>query len=113
MTFAQKENCVKAEWTNRDSLSIDETTGYNSKAVLVIDTPKNCAECKLMYLQGIGESICNAVDWERRPSWCPLRTLPKPITEYEVKVSYAYDSDYAQGWNDFFDEIVGEQNDSC
>ena len=37
-----------------------------------------------------------------------LRPLPKPITEYEVKVSYDYDSDYAQGWNDFFDEIMGE-----
>ena len=46
------------------------------KAILVIDTPKNCAECKLMFLQGIGESICNAVDWSRRPSWCPLKDLP-------------------------------------
>lgn len=52
---------MKAEWTNRDNLSI-ETTGLNSKAILVITMPTNCAECKLMYLQGIGEGICNAVD---------------------------------------------------
>ena len=36
------------------------------------------------------------------------KSLPKPITEYEVKVSYDYDPDYAQGWNDCLDAITGE-----
>lgn len=47
------------------------------KAVLVIDMPTNCSKCKLSYLQGIGESICNAVDWDDRPSWCPLKPMPE------------------------------------
>ena len=99
---------MKAEWTNKDVLTQGETTGQ-SKSILVIDTPNNCAECKLMYLQGIGESICNAVDWERRPSWCPLRPLPKRIPTNE----YGYMTPYGSVWNACIDEIVGEQNDNC
>lgn len=38
---------MKAEWTNADNLTSSQTTG---KSVLVIDTPKNCSECKLMSL---------------------------------------------------------------
>ena len=38
---------MKAEWTNKDSLSIEST---GKKAVLVIDMPNNCEECKLKYL---------------------------------------------------------------
>lgn len=71
------------------------------KAVLVIDTPKNCSECKLMYLQGIGESICNAVDWEERPSWCPLKDLPQKIEGKREK----FMPTYSLGWNDCLDAI--------
>lgn len=60
------------------------------KAILVIDLPKNCAECKLMFLQGIGEGICNAVDWEERPSWCPLK---HPL-KYASNDFYIYDTKY-------------------
>lgn len=97
------------------------------KAILVIDMPKNCAECKLMYLQGIGEAICNAVDWEERPSWCPLRPMPmkristvdwlytKMQTQSATSVG-KYPSDYTQiktyepseydkGWNDCLDML--------
>ena len=84
-----------------------------SKSILVIDTPKNCAECKLMFLQGIGESICNAVDWEERPSLCPLRPLPKKKTEEEEMAKDPFNEDlfydeYIWGWNACLDEILGE-----
>ena len=39
---------------------------------------------------------------------CPLKPLPKAITNYEVMVSFDYDAEYAEGWNDCLDEIVGE-----
>ena len=58
------------------------------KAVLVIDMPKNCAECKLIYLQGIGKTICNAVDWEERPSWCPLKPMPTLLVITDVLMKY-------------------------
>ena len=60
------------------------------KAVLVIDMPTNCSKCKLSYLQGIGESICNAVDWDDRPSWCPLNHPMK----YASNEFYIYDTQY-------------------
>ena len=96
---------MKAEWTNKDVLTQSETTGQ-SKSILVIDTPKNCAECKLMFLQGIGESICNAVDWSRRPSWCPLRTLPsfKAVDLNDTRDVVMF----CHGWNTCLAEIIGE-----
>ena len=105
---------MKAEWTNKDVLTQGETTGQ-SKSILVIDTPKNCAECKLMYLQGIGEGICNAVDWSRRPLWCPLRPMPqrKNNNESEMVGCLQMDIGYTLGWNECLDEIVGEQNENC
>ncbi|MBR2653992.1 MAG: hypothetical protein IKD59_05485 [Lachnospiraceae bacterium] len=97
------------------------------KAILVIDMPKNCAECKLMYLQGIGEGICNAVDWDERPTWCPLRPLPQKKevevndiedimrTEYSIEDIYtnkyiatiqlATDKLISLGWNACLEEI--------
>lgn len=87
------------------------------KAVLVIDMPKNCSECKLMYLQGIGEAICNPVDWEERPSWCPLKSMPKempmPKRKHEFgDVNYAYSMGIARGWNKFRKKILGESDES-
>ena len=96
---------MKAEWTNKDVLTQSETTGQ-SKSILVIDTPKNCAECKLMFLQGIGESICNAVDWSRRPTWCPLRPLPEMNT-WDVTEN-GHVTEFAEGWNACLEEIEGE-----
>lgn len=98
---------MKAEWTNADALTPSETTG---KSVLVIDTPKNCSECKLMYLQGIGEGICNAVDWEERPSWCPLKPMPDIKTEEAIKLSNMINpkstfQEFADGWNACIKEI--------
>ena len=97
---------MKAEWTNKDVLTQNETTGQ-SKSILVIDTPKNCAECKLMYLQGIGESICNAVDWKRRPLWCPLKPLPdkKPVS-YHDDIYGDVEKNYTNiGWNLCLEEL--------
>lgn len=75
------------------------------KAILVIDLPKNCAECKL-------ESICNEVDWEERPSSCPLKPMPeKKERESWGDNEYAfYNNLHKMGWNDCIDEIAGGMN---
>ena len=79
------------------------------KSILIIDTPKNCLDCQLMV-----DGWCYAVKADRtqevisakdRTCWCPLRPLPKPITDYDVKVSFDYDADYAEGWNDCLEEL--------
>ena len=90
------------------------------KVILVIDKPKTCLECPCYSFNAQAKRFeCDAklflkgkigvVELDKKPSWCPLKPLPKPITEYEVKVSYDYDSDYAQGWNDCLKEITGEE----
>ena len=89
------------------------------KTILVTDEmPKYCSECVELFVP-LPKNVpprCiplhrGAVEktWkEERPSWCPLKQLPKAITEYEVKVSFDYDADYAQGLNACIDEILGE-----
>lgn len=80
------------------------------KAVLVIDMPNNCGECKLIHLQGIGESICDAVDWSKRPSWCPLKPLPNYRDNSKKPQDYAdvWIDGAKTGWNACLDEITGE-----
>lgn len=79
------------------------------KAVLVIDMPNNCEECKIIYLQGHGESsTCESGDWSKRPSWCPLRPLPEKKNEVDI---YGFDlvkNRYATGWNDCLNAIIEE-----
>lgn len=91
---------MKAEWTNSDSLTISQTT----KAILVIDMPKACADgCPVM---------CRARGINHRPTWCPLKPLPQKLDandwnrmfsgEYEIREAKGY------GYNACIDEILGE-----
>lgn len=61
-----------------------------SKAILVMDMPKNCTECDLyvcyrQYAGDKGDSFCGKtkedVDLSKRPDWCPLIELPQVIAE--------------------------------
>lgn len=48
-----------------------------SKAILVMDMPKDCYECKLQdWLTCRIAKKCNTS--HSRPDWCPLRELPNP-----------------------------------
>lgn len=76
------------------------------KAILVIEMPKNCAECKLIYLQGIGEGICNAVDWEERPKWCPLRPIPEK--QVNKPNTGGFTRGFTYGWNECIRRNFGE-----
>ena len=49
------------------------------KSILVIETPKDCYDCPCYYED---RDMCEAFDKKAkadsgRPSWCPLRPLPK------------------------------------
>ena len=76
------------------------------KAVLVIDMPNNCEECKIIYLQGHGESVCDSGDWSKRPSWCPLRPLPsfKAVDLNDTRDVVMF----CHGWNTCLAEITGD-----
>lgn len=87
-----------------------------SKAILIMDMPKNCAECSLCGTQD-GEYFCIPDDFahylgdsyvnrfcENKPEWCPLKpipekTIPFPIDDEEQK-------QFCKGWNACIDEIL-------
>jgi hypothetical protein len=78
------------------------------KAVLVIDMPNNCEECKIIHLQGHGESICDSGDWSKRPDWCPLKPLPQKRINKDCLVVHEI---WNEGYNACIDEIVGDNDD--
>ena len=70
------------------------------KAVLIIDMPNNCEECKIIHLQGHGESICDSGDWSKRP---PQKRINKDcLVVHEI---------WNEGWNACLDEIIGDNDD--
>ena len=81
------------------------------KAVLVLnEMPSNCLDCPCEY----DYMKCKATNYRldyvnadvERPSWCPLKPMPKrKLHEYEqVDDEYGY----VEGWNACLDEITGE-----
>lgn len=80
-----------------------------SKAVLVIDMPKNCSECPCREVDSFLDENCRAVrrklessPYENKPDWCPLRPLPgkMPIVGGKLERSRQ------RGWNNCIDEIT-------
>ena len=86
---------MKAEWTNKDSLTSGETT----KAILVIDVDdvnRYHADVYKNDDKGNGDLIVN---------YLPFKPMPKKKTT--VGNYYAWNM-MAQGWNDCLLEITGE-----
>ena len=82
------------------------------KAILVIDTPKDCWDCHLVsefhscrgtVLQNdFGFKDITNFDKGERPSWCPLRPLP-----HKLQADW-YTEGYKEGFNSCLEEITGE-----
>lgn len=82
-----------------------------SKAILVMDMPKDCCICVFNNHTGrckVTGKYCNAYHHEGgltgRPNWCPLKPMPnKKSTEYNpCRNPYI-----AEGYNSCIDEILG------
>lgn len=77
------------------------------KSILVMDTPKNCKECKFSEYQGI---VCRAIGLNKshsdlgKPDWCPLQDAP----EKDDGKGYLDDDAeaYCKGWNACVDKIL-------
>ena len=85
---------MKAEWTNSDSLTTSQTT----KAILVIDKPKDCFTCELG-----GSKVCIG--------GCPLKPmLIKQDTKSTIGIDLvdSFKDGWNYGWNACIDEILGE-----
>ena len=78
-----------------------------SKAILIMDMPKNCDECILYYERdycdycGIRNEYIDINVLQSKPEWCPLKeVLQKP--DYPP----INESSYVAGWNACIDEIL-------
>ena len=101
-----------------------------SKAVLVMDMPKDCCDCRFCRELDEGvkacceimdnpsnSELCRIVDVHycmEKPDWCPLRELPEKseVSDCEelCDTDDWYDSGYAAGYNACIDELLGEEN---
>ena len=98
---------MKAEWTNKDSLSIEST---GQKAILVIDMPSNCFGCPCyydsFYCKDMDREYINATD---RPSWCRLKPMPEKKQPKDPDETW---DEMMQrfGYNECIEEIENESN---
>ena len=78
------------------------------KAIIVIDMPKVCGECRASFCGDVW--YCYAGEYRRplfteniqeKPSWCPLRPMPE-------QMSWGHTADYIEGYNACLEEITGE-----
>lgn len=76
------------------------------KAVLVMEMPERCRDCKwiehVLKFCGISEEFMN--DDSIRQAWCPLRPLPEPKSEEFGQTIIA--SARAEGWNNCLHTII-------
>lgn len=78
-----------------------------SKAILIIDMPEKCGDCKFHRVGNCGYEDCFLTrksvfseNKSEREDWCPLKEIPcKMIKENK------YD-DYADGYNACIDEML-------
>lgn len=90
-----------------------------SKSVLIVDTPKNCDECRFCkheypypYCRITIKSIN---DLNTIQDWCPLSLIPerKILRQYADNTALNMESimayQYAQGWNDCIYELMEEK----
>ena len=92
-----------------------------SKAILVMDMPDSCIDCR--FCREIDEgieacceimdnpddsSLCRMIEdyCQCRPSWCPLKELPEKSCTGNS--DYYQWGDWEDGWNACIDDILGE-----
>ena len=74
-----------------------------SKAILVMDMPKNCFACKLQDWANC-RIVKGVHTGNTRPDWCPLREVPKKKEENDAYTDCEYYR--VQGYNACIDEIL-------
>ena len=78
------------------------------KSILIINTPKNCEECRCSAMVH-GKLYCPARDAVvrkgERDCSCPLRDIPEPLPYSEDKGMA--NASYIQGWNDCLKALMG------
>ena len=85
-----------------------------SKAVLVMDMPESCPDCRFFESDW---RECYAISKrynrdimteEAKPNWCPLRELPEKMPDLEHGYENVEKSIIRTGWNACLDAIAKE-----
>lgn len=94
-----------------------------NKAVLIIDMPKNCYQCRFVgnykHKELGNMTVCNAAKLEdgnghymmssyAKHDWCPLKPLPEKMNLEHVLDENGDQEIYIKGYNACIDEILGE-----
>lgn len=100
------------------------------KAILIVDIPENCYDCPLDYdcLHGCMGDVRGEIEtdepqsYDHRPSWCPLKPLPRitdPDYALDMKAVHSRMMDvsntknalvrFIDGWESALDEIEGKR----
>ena len=88
-----------------------------SKAILVMDMPKNCFDCRFQEMgfceavHSVGEMIPDD-DLESKPDWCPLREIPEklPLQGDVSDLQKMLEEMRRASWNACIDAIGGGDN---
>ena len=87
-----------------------------SKSVIVIDTPKTCAECRASYCADVwycyaGEyrKILTSKEIYAKPDWCPLKPLPEKRQVDNEGTNYGQEPYFSDGWNACIEYLEGEK----
>ena len=89
-----------------------------NKAILVIDMPKNCNECKIRFDDEYSNwcpydnpepnGVWKYVEKGTKPDWCPLKPLPEKEVNFGSPY-FLYDEygdGYTDGWNGCLNVIL-------
>ena len=81
------------------------------KAILVIDMPNSCNECKIRFDDEYSNwcpydnpepnGVWQYVEKGTKPDWCPLKEIPEKL-EGNNSIKYQW-GDYEDGWNHCLD----------
>lgn len=112
-------------WTPLVDMPKIDKEDDNNKAMLIIDTPETCCDCKFCreINEGINaccevmddpddDTLCRMIDCKNgychsKPEWCPIVEMPDE--EEGVFQDDEYSVGYADGWNDFRRELLEER----
>lgn len=91
--------------------SCDVERSDTVKAILVMDMPSGCINCKLYDYPPsrcfVNGKFQNNISEDYKPDWCPLKPAPEKKDENKI---YTMTQLYrAQGYNACIDEILGDK----
>lgn len=71
------------------------------KAILIVDTPKDCTHCDLCRSIAFEGDMCGATGEPTYSGACPLKPMPERYDEATMREQ--------KGWNRCLDELIGEK----